>query len=201
MTEDNLTLPHDSYAQLHVELTELFKHSRAIAGTVKATRRSAIAREVNLLGNAILALRDKLSTHGGTDSQGNVYDNVATFSVDEYADETCGAEPEAPKTKAVREIAIQAGAPATDSVWLSEQEGEAMHDEELEARAKAAADYSPGSFGCHEALHMAHVIQDMTEDHLVQHPAIAGNPEWKGLADAAAEALLDLYQAIGAKHL
>ncbi|TIO36541.1 hypothetical protein [Mesorhizobium sp.] len=62
-------------------------------------------------------------------------------------------------------------------------------------------DYSPGSFGCHEALHMASVAADLVDTTLVQHPAVAAEPEWLALAEAAHKALFDLYQAIGAKHL
>lgn len=64
-----------------------------------------------------------------------------------------------------------------------------------------AVDYAPGSFGCHEALHMASVAVDLVDRALLEHPAIADVPEWKALADKAHQALFDLYQAIGEKHL
>lgn len=61
--------------------------------------------------------------------------------------------------------------------------------------------YEPGTFGCHEALHMASVIINMVDENLCSHPAIEQNPEWKAKACEASDALYDLYQMIGAKHL
>lgn len=61
-------------------------------------------------------------------------------------------------------------------------------------------DFKPGSFGCHEALHTAHVIIDMIDGHLINHPAIEADEEFLRLANTAQEALCDLYQAIGRKH-
>ena len=69
------------------------------------------------------------------------------------------------------------------------------------ANQASAIDYAPGSFGCHEALHMASVAADIVDRTLLEHPAIAAMPEWKTLADKAHQALFDLYQAIGEKHL
>jgi hypothetical protein len=59
----------------------------------------------------------------------------------------------------------------------------------------------PGSFGCHEALHLALVFGEMVGSYLGEHPAIEANPEWKALADKASQALFDLYQAIAQEHL
>jgi hypothetical protein len=42
---------------------------------------------------------------------------------------------------------------------------------------------------------------DMTDDHLLQHPAILGDPEFYRLAGEVHEALFALFQAIGEKHL
>lgn len=53
--------------------------------------------------------------------------------------------------------------------------------------------YAPGSFGCHEALHTASIIMDMIDERLSQHPAIVGRPDWRVKADAAHQALFDLY--------
>jgi|LGVF01.2.fsa_nt_gb hypothetical protein len=47
-----------------------------------------------------------------------------------------------------------------------------------------------------EALHMAHVFGEMIDAHLVQHHFCAWNPELRKKAEAAVEALGDLYQAI-----
>ena len=63
------------------------------------------------------------------------------------------------------------------------------------------ARYAPGSFGCHEALHMSLVLATMVDRDLADHPAIESRPEWKALADRAMEALNELYQVIGREHL
>jgi hypothetical protein len=63
------------------------------------------------------------------------------------------------------------------------------------------ARYAPGTFGCHEALHMTSVFADTIGFRLLDHGAIIQNPEWYALADRAFQALGDLYQAIGAVHL
>jgi hypothetical protein len=60
-------------------------------------------------------------------------------------------------------------------------------------------DFSPGTFGCHEALDRCSLFADLV-DEFSEHQAIMQNPEWKRLADIAATALVDLYQAIGLKH-
>lgn len=61
--------------------------------------------------------------------------------------------------------------------------------------------YKPGTFGCHEALHMAAFFAQAVETELAEHPAIGHNPEWRALAAAAVENLAALYQAIGGEHL
>lgn len=61
--------------------------------------------------------------------------------------------------------------------------------------------FAPGSFGCHEALHMASVLRGMVEEHLCQHPAIEANKEWSDMAGKACRTLFDLYQAIGQVHM
>jgi hypothetical protein len=59
----------------------------------------------------------------------------------------------------------------------------------------------PGSYGCHEALHMASFFAEAVDEQLCGHPAIQQNTTWMMLASNAAKALADLYQAIGAEHL
>lgn len=61
--------------------------------------------------------------------------------------------------------------------------------------------FEPGSFGCHEVLHMSLYLAEQVEGQLCDHPAIAGKPEWKKLADKAADSLQELYQALGREHL
>ena len=60
--------------------------------------------------------------------------------------------------------------------------------------------YEPGTFGCHEALHLASTFRIMVEQHLAEHPAVRANPEWEALATTAATALTDLYHVIHKAH-
>jgi len=62
-------------------------------------------------------------------------------------------------------------------------------------------EFAPGTYGAHEALQVASVFSAMVSDHLVSHKAIVIDPEFYRLAYRACEALNELYQAIGAKHL
>jgi hypothetical protein len=59
----------------------------------------------------------------------------------------------------------------------------------------------PGSFGCHEALHMANFFANAVDEQLAHHPSITRHPAWSALADKAVAALADLYQAIALEHL
>ena len=61
--------------------------------------------------------------------------------------------------------------------------------------------YKPGTFGCHEALHTSALLTNLVASRLMEHGAIMQNQDWYVLADKAHQALLDLYQAIGAVHL
>jgi phosphopantothenate synthetase len=61
--------------------------------------------------------------------------------------------------------------------------------------------FEPGTFGCHEALHLASTFMIMVEEHLAEHPAVRANPEWDALATTAVTALADLYHAIRKVHL
>ena len=61
--------------------------------------------------------------------------------------------------------------------------------------------FSPGTHGCHEALHVASILGGLVEARLCDHPAVLLVPEWYSLAERAHDALFDLYQAIGSAHL
>ena len=65
----------------------------------------------------------------------------------------------------------------------------------------ASSSFAPGSFGCHEALHMASVLAEIVAQRLCDHPSIQMNQEWRAKADEARQALFDLYQMMGEKHL
>ncbi|MEM8936696.1 MAG: hypothetical protein AAGC77_09845 [Pseudomonadota bacterium] len=54
------------------------------------------------------------------------------------------------------------------------------------------------AFARHEVLHMSLFLAEAVEAQLMERPIIKANPTWSALAATANEALLDLYQAIGA---
>ena len=95
------------------------------------------------------------------------------------------------------------------AVTYTRQQIEEMRLEELAAEAGArsigtdalAADFAPGTLGCHEAMHVASILSDDVERRLCQHPAVLASPEWFALAKQAELALWNLYQAIGEVHL
>lgn len=60
---------------------------------------------------------------------------------------------------------------------------------------------APGTPGCHEALHLAHVFVGLIDRELLNHPAVLLNPDWYARVSRACGELADLYQAIGAEHL
>jgi hypothetical protein len=64
-----------------------------------------------------------------------------------------------------------------------------------------AAQFKPGSFGCHELLDRTNLAADIVEEYVLSHPACIRDREWYALADKAVTALRDLYQRIGAKDV
>ena len=48
---------------------------------------------------------------------------------------------------------------------------------------------APGTKGCHEALHVACIANDLVAERLCEHPAVLLNPEYYQLADRAQRAL------------
>jgi len=70
-----------------------------------------------------------------------------------------------------------------------------------DAGEKWADAYQPGTSGCHELLDRTALIVDLLERQLLTHPACVARPEWYTLADRAATALRELYQAVGSEHL
>lgn len=59
--------------------------------------------------------------------------------------------------------------------------------------------FAPGTFGFHEALHMASFFAAAVDKQLCDHPAIMRDPELRAQAIAAVEAIGDLYQMLGKK--
>lgn len=84
-------------------------------------------------------------------------------------------------------------APETDAE-IEEERQRALADLDKDA----SANFAPGTMGAHEALHMAYVVQDILDRHLLTHPAIVLNPAWYRRASRAAGELAALYQDIGA---
>ncbi len=70
----------------------------------------------------------------------------------------------------------------------------------MSAKNKPNHTFSPGSYGCHEALHMASYLATQVSNELCDHPSVLLNPKWHKLADKAADALAELYSAIGSGH-
>jgi hypothetical protein len=62
-------------------------------------------------------------------------------------------------------------------------------------------DFSPGTMGCHEVLHMAAFLTHAIDTEILDHPAIVKNPKWRKHALKALNAMAALYQAIGSEHL
>jgi hypothetical protein len=54
------------------------------------------------------------------------------------------------------------------------------------------------AFGRHEVLHISLFLAQCVEAQLLDHAQVRANPHWTELAERANDALLALYQAIGA---
>lgn len=65
----------------------------------------------------------------------------------------------------------------------------------LEAR------FGPGSFGCHEALHVTQVLVDMIERELLSHSAVLLNPSWYRQVREAQARLRSAYTSVAEEHL
>jgi len=86
---------------------------------------------------------------------------------------------------------------------------EAERIEQLEKNRKSWAEqgidldqrFAPGSFGCHEIMHVSQMLAGLVEDQLCNHSAVLRDPRWFKLACQARDSLSRLYQEIGAVHL
>ncbi|MFT6558338.1 hypothetical protein [Sneathiella sp.] len=58
----------------------------------------------------------------------------------------------------------------------------------------------PDEFQLHEALHMSLFLGEAVESQLIAHTFVKANPDCLELAEKANDALLELYQLIGAKR-
>lgn len=59
-----------------------------------------------------------------------------------------------------------------------------------------APDYS-----AHEAMHTASVLMDAYGSHVGEHPWVEAHPDIAAKVEAAMEAMMEVYQAIGKIHL
>ena len=61
-------------------------------------------------------------------------------------------------------------------------------------------EFKPGTYGCHEAMHMASVYMKLVDD-LSEHPAIKESETFSYWTNRAWDALETLYQAIAKEHM
>lgn len=66
---------------------------------------------------------------------------------------------------------------------------------------QSAIDYSPGTMAFHETFHASYMIYSMFESHMMTSPAIFKDPELFVETAKARDALWNLYQKLGTKHL
>jgi hypothetical protein len=61
--------------------------------------------------------------------------------------------------------------------------------------------FGPGSFGCHEGVHVTKLVVDLIQEQLVDHSAVLLNPHWFYCVREAQQLLYSAYNAIGGEHL
>lgn len=61
--------------------------------------------------------------------------------------------------------------------------------------------FGPGSFGCHEAMHVTQLVVDLIERQLVQHSAVLLNPVWYAQVREAQALLYRAYSGVADEHL
>ncbi|MBX7210121.1 MAG: hypothetical protein K1X78_17515 [Verrucomicrobiaceae bacterium] len=76
-----------------------------------------------------------------------------------------------------------------------------QHRQELLKEIENPSDYKLGSFGCHELLDRLHLVSQILQEYVLEHPACVLQPAWYASASEAASTLCDLYQVIGGGHL
>ena len=78
-------------------------------------------------------------------------------------------------------------------------------EENRKAWAKSNVDldqrFGPGSFGCHEAMHVAEILAGVVERELCNHSAVLRDPYWNKFARRACDNLAQLHFAMDAVHL
>lgn len=61
--------------------------------------------------------------------------------------------------------------------------------------------FKTADYAMHEALDRTHLVREMLHDFVLNHPAVAGYPEYHAKAEEAFDALCELYQLIGLAHM
>lgn len=64
-----------------------------------------------------------------------------------------------------------------------------------------AVRYGPGSFGCHEAMHVTQVVVDLIERELLSHSAVLLDSFWYGKVREAQALLRSAYTHVAEAHL
>lgn len=64
-----------------------------------------------------------------------------------------------------------------------------------------AVRYGPGSFGCHEAMHVTQVVVDLMERELLSHSAVLLDSFWYGKVREAQALLRSAYNHVAEAHL
>lgn len=64
-----------------------------------------------------------------------------------------------------------------------------------------AVRYGPGSFGCHEAMHVTQVVVDLIEQELLSHSAVLLDAFWYGKVREARTLLRSAYNHVAQVHL
>jgi len=76
-----------------------------------------------------------------------------------------------------------------------QQDAEGADKRSLEVR------YGPGSFGCHEAVHVTHLVIDLLDSQLANHSAVLLDPQWYSSIREAQSLLYRAYNVAAGKHL
>ncbi|MEX0700960.1 MAG: hypothetical protein WD069_02580 [Planctomycetales bacterium] len=61
--------------------------------------------------------------------------------------------------------------------------------------------FEPGTYGCHELFDRTHVVVNLLDISILNHPACIRDPQWYELASRALQLLDELYQSVGSQHL
>lgn len=97
----------------------------------------------------------------------------------------------------------QAQAKDDDGEYESDRSRQLAENRQSAAEQNVDLDesFGPGSFGCHEVMHLAGVLAGVIERELCNHSAVLRDPRWYACARRACDDLAQLYLAMGKAHL